>query len=281
MSHAVAVRHGEFGRAAIYELDHEFVPHAHREGHLIFSIGGACATALIDDNPIEISQDQAAAINPWQLHTFKVPGSEPVICLVLYIKPFWFLERCSTDEFSMQFGASSVGVSAQLRGLVRQLVTTILDDEHKDNFNALLHEVASVSFDLSWAETPRTVELLTGTRKLSDFRVRRAMQILRERRDTNVEFENLAREVGMSRPHFFKQFKKHVGVSPNIYLNTLRVEHAISVLMSSDKSVTEIAFDLGFSSQASFSRFFLTNVGIAPSEYRRAASNASTHYALP
>lgn len=281
MSHAVAVRHGEFGRAAIYELDHEFVPHAHREGHLIFSIGGACATAIIDENPIEVTQEQAAAINPWQLHSFKVPGNEPVVCLVLYIKPYWFLENASPAEFAMQFGASALGMTPHLRGLVRNLVTAILDEDSGLDFNAVLHEIASVSYDLTWTEAARTAELLSGSRKMSDFRIRRAMQILRDRRDSNIDFDGLAREVGLSRPHFFKQFKKHVGVSPNIFLNTLRTEHAISVLMGSERSVTDIAFDLGFSSQAAFSRFFLTNVGIAPSEYRRVASNAEQHYALP
>jgi transcriptional regulator GlxA family with amidase domain len=41
--------------------------------------------------------------------------------------------------------------------------------------------------------------------------------------------------------------------------------------MTTDKSVTDIGLELGFSSQASFTRFFATNVGIPPSEYRRVA----------
>ncbi|MEM8702535.1 MAG: AraC family transcriptional regulator, partial [Pseudomonadota bacterium] len=86
-----------------------------------------------------------------------------------------------------------------------------------------------------------------------------------------VEVEWLAREVGLSRPHFFKLFKRQMGITPNLYLNTLRAEQAISDLMTTDKSVTEISYDLGFSSQASFTRFFSSNVGIPPSDYRRVA----------
>ncbi|MEO1113580.1 MAG: helix-turn-helix domain-containing protein [Pseudomonadota bacterium] len=51
----------------------------------------------------------------------------------------------------------------------------------------------------------------------------------------------------------------------------MRAEQAISDLMTTDKSVTEISYDLGFSSQASFTRFFSSNVGIPPSDYRRVA----------
>ena len=60
-----------------------------------------------------------------------------------------------------------------------------------------------------------------------------------------------------------------MGVTPSVYQNTLRSEQAIEDLLTTDKSVTEIGYDLGFSSQASFTRFFSSNVGISPSEYRR------------
>ncbi|MGI9420965.1 MAG: helix-turn-helix transcriptional regulator, partial [Geminicoccaceae bacterium] len=71
--------------------------------------------------------------------------------------------------------------------------------------------------------------------------------------------------------HFYKLFRKQTGITPNLFLNTLRMERAIDSLTASEKSVTDIGFDLGFSSQASFTRFFTSNVGIAPSDYRRVA----------
>ena len=71
-----------------------------------------------------------------------------------------------------------------------------------------------------------------------------------------------------------------MGVTPNIFLNTLRSEHAIDDLLNTQKTVTDIAFELGFSSQASFTRFFSTNVGIPPSEYRRVASKHGSSFAM-
>ena len=43
MSRALAVFHGRFGRATVYQLNRPFNVHAHREGHLIFHVGGAPA----------------------------------------------------------------------------------------------------------------------------------------------------------------------------------------------------------------------------------------------
>ena len=44
----------------------------------------------------------------------------------------------------------------------------------------------------------------------------------------------------------------------------------IEFLTGSDRSITDIGFDLGFSSQSVFTRFFMANVGMAPTDYRRA-----------
>ena len=84
--------------------------------------------------------------------------------------------------------------------------------------------------------------------------------------------DGIARESGLSRPHFYKLFKQQTGLTPNLYLNTLRVESALTGLADQSKTVNSIAEHLGFSSQASFSRFFSSNVGLAPSHYRRVAS---------
>ena len=49
------------------------------------------------------------------------------------------------------------------------------------------------------------------------------------------------------------------------------MEKAIEALTETTDSLAEIGFNLGFSSQSSFSRFFAINVGMAPSDYRRVA----------
>lgn len=59
-------------------------------------------------------------------------------------------------------------------------------------------------------------------------------------------------------------------MTPNIYLNTLRMETSIQRLAHTSDPITMIGLDLGFSSQASFTRFFAANVGIPPTDYRRA-----------
>ena len=51
MSKALAVFHGRFGRATVYQLNRPFNVHAHREGHLIFHVGGMPAQMLAQTRP--------------------------------------------------------------------------------------------------------------------------------------------------------------------------------------------------------------------------------------
>jgi transcriptional regulator GlxA family with amidase domain len=144
-----------------------------------------------------------------------------------------------------------------------------MGNENAMAFDELLFTLTQECFSLSWDQ--RHGRRPSALRRFSDFRVRRSLRLIQEKVGEEMPIDEVARSVGLSRPHFFKLFKQFMGVTPNVYINTLRSENAISDLLSTPKSVTDIAFDLGFSSQASFTRFFSSNVGIAPSEYRRVA----------
>ena len=81
----------------------------------------------------------------------------------------------------------------------------------------------------------------------------------------------IARESGLSRPHFYRLFRTQTGVTPQLYLNTLIMENALNALVTTEAPIADIGFDLGFSSQSAFTRFFAANVGLPPTDYRRAA----------
>ena len=159
-----------------------------------------------------------------------------------------------------------------------RLTSLLLDNEHVDQFDLILFELIRRCFEQTWLRMPKAGLLDRARLRFSDFRVRRSLRIMHESISVESDVESLARQVGLSRPHFFKLFKMQMGVTPNIYLNTLRMETAIERLTMSDDPVTSIGLDLGYSSQASFTRFFVSNVGIPPTDYRRVAHLASRHH---
>ena len=136
MSHALSVCHGAFGRAALYELDLTFVTHAHREGHLIFYIDGCLARVPLTNTVIRLDATTAVAVSPWEPHSFHVetPG-ETCLCLVLYIKPKWFLEVSQSAGFALNFGRSRIHVSDDISHWVQRLTSLLLNQELSEFFD--------------------------------------------------------------------------------------------------------------------------------------------------
>ena len=80
---------------------------------------------------------------------------------------------------------------------------------------------------------------------------------------------SLARRSGLSESQFKASFKEAVGVPPGEFVNRRRVERARALLRETDRSVTEIALDLGFSTPQYFASVFRRITGITPGQCRR------------
>ena len=68
--------------------------------------------------------------------------------------------------------------------------------------------------------------------------------------------------------HFSRSFRAVFGETPHRYLQRRRVERSMFLLRDTDRSVTDICFDVGFTSRGTFSRTFREIMGESPSEYR-------------
>ena len=268
MSRAIAIYHGSFGRAGLYQLNRPILTHAHREGHLVFHVGGAPARVCVGDTWCDCSGTSASGVNPWQPHGFQPPRNETgSLCLVLYVKPSWFPTQ-PDGRSSARFGRADIPVSPSIAKLVGE-VTNLLRDAHApDYLDRLLVELTASCFEESWRGRDADDQ---DPERVRDHRVRRSINILSETRGADLCLNSVARQAGLSRPHFYKLFRQETGITPNIYLKTLLMERAIEHVTGSDLSVTEIGFDLGFSSQSGFTRFFAAHVGMAPTNYRQVA----------
>lgn len=104
---------------------------------------------------------------------------------------------------------------------------------------------------------------------LATWQLRRVTEYLAARFAEDIKLEELARLTGLSVFHFARAFKRTTGVSPHAYLVELRVEYARRLLETTDRTVTEIAFEVGYESSQSLARVFVNKTGLSPSAYRR------------
>ena len=81
----------------------------------------------------------------------------------------------------------------------------------------------------------------------------------------------LANIANVSEAHFIRSFRTTFGETPHRYLQRRRVERAMFLLRETSRRVTDISFDVGFTSLGTFSRTFHEIVGETPSAYRSRA----------
>jgi transcriptional regulator GlxA family with amidase domain len=84
-----------------------------------------------------------------------------------------------------------------------------------------------------------------------------------------LDVGRLAAIAEVSAAHFSRTFRAAFGETPHRYLQRRRVERAMFLLRATDRSVTDVCFDVGFGSLGTFSRTFRAIVGVAPGAYRR------------
>ena len=84
-----------------------------------------------------------------------------------------------------------------------------------------------------------------------------------------LDVRTVAAVAHISPAHFSRCFRSVFGETPHRYLQRRRVERSMFLLRETDRSVTDICFDVGFTSLGSFSRTFRAVVGETPSAYRR------------
>src|SRR5262245_58492257 len=274
MSRALAVFHGRFGRATVYQLNRPFNTHAHREGHLIFHVGGLPASIDVGDTRWQLTEDAVVAVNPWEPHNF-LPSDyvNGAIFFVLYVNAEWFVPD-ATRPHRLRFGRTRFKRTAALDKHIRRTAALVCGAPSLASLDSELRRLIDICYDESWLQAePGKGEPAQEPRAaaVTDFRVRKCIKLMSESPGAEVALDAIARESGLSRPHFYRLFRNQTGVTPHLYLNTLIMEQALATLVASDRPIADIGYDLGFSSQSGFTRFFAANVGIAPTDYRRAA----------
>ena len=108
---------------------------------------------------------------------------------------------------------------------------------------------------------------------LRDPGVGRALAALHERPEAAWTLEMLAREAGVSRSVLAERFAALVGHTPMQYLMNWRMQLAARLLAEGPGKISAIAFEVGYQSEAAFSRCFKRVVGISPALWRREAAS--------
>jgi AraC-like DNA-binding protein len=278
MSTALRIAHGAFGRVALLDMDRSLVRHAHPHCHVLIKAEGADTQFAVGNQIVRLTDSQAVLINTWEPHAYVHDQRRPrTTILALYIEPAWlknFRPGWAASDGNGFFERPAGELSPRIRQLAMDLATVMVSDPGDNSLQEQLLPdlmISVIERFTPWRSLTRSLRARVAVRDGFDWRIRRAVDLIRQEphiaRDTGM----LAREVGLSRAHFYRLFERSTRMTPHVYLNLLRMEIAVNSVVYAPDSLSDVSERLGFAAPAHFARFFRDHAGVKPSEFRRVA----------
>ncbi|MBQ5783182.1 MAG: helix-turn-helix transcriptional regulator [Oscillospiraceae bacterium] len=245
-----------------------YFSHFHDEIELIYVVEGS-VTLHTNSRSYGINTGEVAIIMPGEIHSYTSQGDNR--CYIIKFFPQTEIEV--GDYPSLRFVDHVITVRSPLHTAAVQLVDSIAQETRDKNcgfelaVNSLLAQVfllflrntpfASVSSE----ENKRQSKQLVLLQKVDSYVNRNYAQ--------HISLEDIAAHCGYSAYYFSHFFKEATGQNFSDYLMLFRVERSLALIIGSDRSLTDIAFDCGFTNIRSFNRAFRSCLKTTPSQYRR------------
>ncbi len=247
--------------------------HAHEHYELLFLLDGATSYEFADGRTVELPGGHFLVIRPGLRHRGLHDVRQPVrLCGIQFDSrpkrsvrhtPFTLSDL---QKLNRQFSAGVMQpyrMNQELRRLIRSLLQRLANPGPTE-------ELFVASLRLSVCAT-----LLEVARQLANPRslganqaVASAIALMDSRLAEPLSMDALAAAAHCSRARMFHLFKETTGLTPNDYLQRLRIERAKSALTTTTQSVTGIALGSGFSSSQYFSTVFRKYTSSTPLEFR-------------
>ena len=188
--------------------------------------------------------------------------------------PVLMLTACSMDEQRVQGYESGADgylskpfntdvLKARLRSLIenRRIISNLWKETSS---------TATAAVDKPAPEARDEDKLKKGASGLDDEFYHRFVELVSEKMaDPSLNVESLAAELGLARSQFYRKIKALTNYSPVELLRNMRLKQARRLLTTSDLTISEVGFEVGFSSAAYFSKCFHDQFGETPSQLRQ------------
>lgn len=249
----------------LHKIENEFVniPHAHNHHYQItVPIKGSCEFHYETRN-LELRAGEGLVVDPAERHSFQMSNESGIIIAI--VKDELIGQACPLEQTKLRPFAPAAMLSYFQRCASRYIALDHMDALAVQETQSLaLVELQS----LLTARSNRRVVPSTEGEPASDTNVSRVLDYIRAHYTEQLDIDQLAAIALQSRYHFIRSFKQATGVTPYQHVLRLRIEEAKRQLRMSTHTVTDISFNVGFSSPSQFYRVFMKFSGVTPESYR-------------
>jgi AraC family L-rhamnose operon regulatory protein RhaS len=256
------------------------VRHRQRSVHEIYCVLGGVLRLEVEDRVVQASTGEVLIVSPGSDHSGIGRLNEIDPCELCWfelslptLSKSTALLRELQSQLVRDLGAmklESFPVSAETQSRFRQLVNEHRQADAKAVITArltLYTLLLNLLKDHAGALNSRTKHLRGRTPD-----IQRALELLDADASGKASIAQLAREIGMRLPDFFRAFREETGTTPNEYRLRTRVKAAAELVADSALPISAIARKMGFSSSQYFATVFKKVTDYTPREYRKVFS---------
>ncbi len=239
-----------------------FDSHIHKQLEIVYVNEGELHVLAPNINEILSSGDTFIAF-PNTLHSYGYTDNNPSNLCSLVICDFeWF------DDFS-----------AIMNSMCSKFPIVRKDKIHKD-FLYCLDSISQIDADTADSKLIKGYLSVMLSRILSELTlvplascvydnfIHEALVYMGKHFNEKLTLSSVSNQLGVSKYHLSHCFATSINCNFNEYLNSLRIDHAKKLLFTTNKQITEIAFECGFDSACTFYRAFKDVCGTTPRQYR-------------
>lgn len=181
-----------------------------------------------------------------------------------------FFEIYGKEQFLSFFQNHSISVPQGRREYLEELLEKMIDefkgvDELSKNvLNSYFNELLTFLVRCKNNSAGDMLEYDENNKVIAD-----AAEYIYFNFDKDITLEDIAERCNMSKTHFSKRFKAVTGFGYKEYLISVRIKEACELLLNTDKSITEVAFECGFNDSNYFGDAFRKAKGVSPHKYRK------------
>lgn len=155
--------------------------------------------------------------------------------------------------------------NSEIQALLIRMVT-IYKENHQDR--SLLIDMAISELTIRLLRQQTRNFILAFSQKDPEYNgLNEAINYLFKNASDNIDIDHLSRLACMSRTKFFQKFKLHLGCTPYVFQQKIRLKKAAE-LIKAGHQITKVCFETGFSDASHFSRIFKRFYGLSPSQYK-------------
>lgn len=238
------------------------IPHLHRHMEIVYVRRGR-SVAVAGNQQVRLEEGDLFIAFPNQIHYYLAdPGAHQVILLIA--SP----DLC--PEFKHDF-KHFLPVSPVYRGAsedpkITAALESILESDRTSGRFSEVEIKANLMLLLS---RMLTIMPLQEARNYDNGMLGKILLYCYDNFTEDISLSGLAEALGVSPYYISHIFSKQLHLSFRDYINSLRIDRACEMLKSSEQTITQIAFAVGYNSTRTFNRCFLEGMKMTPKEYRR------------